>query len=208
MFFFTLSKTLITVGADRAVRPLKTRVIYCCAIDCARNPEKPKMMPILPDLLAPNLKLVFCGTAASHISAREGAYYANPQNAFWPTIHQIGLTPRLFLPKEFRQLLDYHIGLTDLAKAAQGMDKALKKEDFDREALEQKILDFQPKTLAFTSKKAASVYFKTQTQNLSYGLQEKALGKTSIWILPSPSGAARSSWDITVWQALADTVSK
>jgi TDG/mug DNA glycosylase family protein len=164
-------------------------------------------MTILPDLLAPNLKLVFCGTAASHISAREGAYYANPQNAFWPTIYQIGLTPRLFLPKEFNQLLDYKIGLTDLAKSAQGMDKALKKEDFDRDALEQKILDFQPKHLAFTSKKAASVYFKTQTKNLSYGLQAKAIANTRIWILPSPSGAARSSWDIAIWQAVADTLS-
>jgi double-stranded uracil-DNA glycosylase len=165
-------------------------------------------MYILPDLLAPNLKLVFCGTAASNISAREGAYYANPQNGFWPALYKIGLTPRLFQPKEFTQLLDYQIGLTDLAKAAQGMDKMLKPTDFDREALQKKILEFQPAILAFTSKKGASVYFKKSSALIAYGLQAETIGKTQIWVLPSPSGAARSAWDLSIWQALAVIVGK
>jgi double-stranded uracil-DNA glycosylase len=165
-------------------------------------------MMILPDLLKPNLKLVFCGTAASNISAQMAAYYANPQNAFWPTLHKIGLTPYQFQPKEFSQLLDLHIGLTDLAKAAQGMDKALKSSDFDAEKLHEKILHYQPSILAFTSKKGASVYFKCGSQSISYGLQSETIGASQVWVLPSPSSAARSFWDIAVWQALADAVAK
>ena len=56
---------------------------------------------MLPDVLEPNLRVVFCGTAAGSASARAGAYYAGPGNSFWRTIHAIGLTPRQLRPQEF-----------------------------------------------------------------------------------------------------------
>jgi double-stranded uracil-DNA glycosylase len=114
------------------------------------------------------------------------------------------LTPYQFEPKEFPKLLDYNIGLTDLAKQAQGNDSALKKDDFDRQALHQKILKFEPKILALTSKKAASVFFEKPTRNINYGLQDNVLGQTRFWVLTSPSGLARSYWDEAIWQALAE----
>ena len=43
---------------------------------------------ILPDVLGPNLKVVFCGTAAGAVSAKRRAYYAGPGNKFWQTIHK------------------------------------------------------------------------------------------------------------------------
>lgn len=43
-------------------------------------------MPVPPDLLAPHLRLVFCGTAAGNVSAARGAYYAGPGNQFWPIL--------------------------------------------------------------------------------------------------------------------------
>jgi TDG/mug DNA glycosylase family protein len=161
-------------------------------------------MTILPDLLTQNLKIVFCGTAASDISAQVGAYYANPTNYFWRTLPKIGLTPYPFEPKEYGKLLDYNIGLTDLAKHKQGNDSALKIDDFDRVALHQKILKFEPEILAFTSKKGASVFFQKPTTKIKYGLQNDVLGETHFWVLTSPSGAARGYWDEFVWQALAD----
>ena len=48
---------------------------------------------LVPDLLAPGLDLVFCGTAPSPASFKARAYYANPGNAFWPTLNAVGLTP-------------------------------------------------------------------------------------------------------------------
>ena len=165
-------------------------------------------MNILPDILASNLRIVFCGTAASDISAREGAYYANPTNYFWRTLHRTGLTPRQLHPSEFTQLPDYGIGLTDLAKNAKGNDSALTKSDFDAESLRRKIEDFQPDFLAFTSKKGASVFFKKATGKINYGLQSEKIGKTRFWVLTSPSGSARAYWDETIWQSLADEVGK
>jgi double-stranded uracil-DNA glycosylase len=173
-----------------------------------RRALKNQVNDTLPDLLRANLKLVFCGTAASVISAREGAYYANPTNRFWHTLHLVGLTPRQLSPKEFPQLLDYGIGLTDLAKHASGNDSVLSKSDFDAETFRQKMATYQPKIIAFTSKKGASIALNTTTTKLKYGLQPEKIEQSQVWVLPSPSGAARSYWDESVWQALADFVAQ
>lgn len=164
-------------------------------------------MAVLPDILEENLKLVFCGTAASNKSAQIGAYYAGPGNRFWPTLHEIGLTPHQFSPPEFRKLLDYRIGLTDVAKHAQGMDSALKSNDFDREVLRAKLVRYQPGVIAFTSKRAAREFFGMKAnQKLDYGFHADVVGKTRVYVLPSPSGAARVFWDISWWQRLADVI--
>src|SRR5882672_11153472 len=81
--------------------------------------------PLLPDILEPNLSLVFCGTAAGTVSAQRGAYYAHPHNKFWKTLHRVGLTPRLLDPSEYNQLPEWGLGLTDIAKTVCGMDKEL-----------------------------------------------------------------------------------
>src|SRR3546814_7604122 len=60
----------------------------------------PSRAPVLPDVLAPGLRLVFCGSAAGRKSAELGAYYAGPGNKFWPTLYEIGLTPRHFRPQD------------------------------------------------------------------------------------------------------------
>lgn len=163
-------------------------------------------MTILPDLLDYQLKLIFCGTAASDISARERAYYANPSNYFWRTLSNIGLTPRQFQPREYPCLLNHRIGLTDLAKQAQGVDAKLHSDDFDVKSFREKMARYQPRMIAFTSKKGASVVLDTPTRNLRYGLQIERIEQSQVWILPSPSGAARSYWDETVWQSLADYI--
>ena len=81
--------------------------------------------PVLPDLLGPGLRIVFCGTAAGTVSAARGAYYAHPQNRFWSALYAAGLTPRLLQPEEFDQLPQWGLGLTDIAKHVSGMDREL-----------------------------------------------------------------------------------
>ena len=71
---------------------------------------------ILPDVLVHGLDVVFCGSAAGSASAKAGAYYAGLGNRFWPILHESGLTPRQILPSEFRDAVQYGIGLTDLSK--------------------------------------------------------------------------------------------
>ena len=162
------------------------------------------MSHILPDVLQNNLIIVFCGTAASTRSAQVGAYYGNPTNAFWHTLYEIGLTANQYEPIEFRKLVKLHIGLTDVAKGASGNDSDLKPDDFDSEALIQKIEHYQPQILAFTSKRAYRAALDIASHiSVDYGWQDKMINQTRIYVLPSPSGAARAYWDISVWQALA-----
>lgn len=157
-------------------------------------------MDILPDVLAPELSVVFCGTAPGEVSARAQAYYAGPGNRFWPTLEEVGLTPRRFAPHEFRAVLDCRLGLTDLAKSVFGVDRVLRPQDFDGSALEAKIRRYQPRLLAFTSKRAAQVFLG---HPVSYGLLEPVVGVTRLFVLTSPSGAACRYWDIAPWRALA-----
>jgi len=158
---------------------------------------------ILPDLLKDNLNIVFCGTAAGNKSAERKAFYAGTGNLFYPTLASCGFTPHIFKPHEYPELLNYNIGLTDLAKHHFGLDKDLKKEHFDIENFESKILQFQPKIVCFNGKEAAKVYFGLKTTKLvSYGVQNKSIGKTSLYVAPSTSLQAISYWDERIWQHL------
>ena len=158
---------------------------------------------IVPDLLAPNLRLVFCGTAPSRASAAARAYYARPGNRFWPTLHRVGLTPRRFQPHEYAELLALGIGLTDLCKAHSGNDDELPDDAFDVPAFVRKVNRHQPRWVAFTSKNAAQAFL---ARKVAYGVQPEMIGATRFFVLPSPSGQATRFWDEQVWRELADVV--
>lgn len=160
---------------------------------------------ILPDVLQPGLKLVFCGTAAGKRSAAERAYYAHPGNLFWRALFQAGLTPRQLAPSEFPQLPEYGIGLTDLAKRHAGNDDELPRDAFDVAALIGKIERYAPRLLAFTSKNAARTVLGGAVH---YGLQDEVIGNTQLFVLPSPSGQARGHWDLVPWETLSGRVGK
>jgi double-stranded uracil-DNA glycosylase len=159
--------------------------------------------PILPDVLGPGLRLVFCGTAAGKRSAQEGAYYAHPGNLFWRALFQAGLTPRLLTPAEFPLLPAFGMGLTDLAKRHSGNDDELPKDAFDVPSLLAKIETYSPEALAFTSKNAARAVLGP---SLHYGLQPRPLGATRVYVLPSPSGQARGHWSLAPWLTLAKDI--
>ena len=161
---------------------------------------------LVPDILQPGLKVVFCGTAMGRKSAEQKAYYANPGNFFWRTLHSTGLTPDRIQPHNYLRLLDHGIGATDLSKRHYGNDAELPIDAFDVDALRQKILTFRPHILAFTSKTGASAFLDRPTGAIPLGFQPETVGDTRLCVLSSPSGQARIFWDETVWQALADAV--
>ena len=165
------------------------------------------MTYLVPDLLAPDLRLVFCGTAPSKASAAAKAYYAKPGNKFWPTLHAVGITPRRFAPQEYPALLALGIGLTDLCKVHSGVDAQLPEDAFDTAAFARKLKKYRPKVVAFTSKNAAQNYFG---HAVDYGWRngENAgeQAKMRFFVLPSPSGLATRFFDIEVWRKLASDV--
>ena len=158
---------------------------------------------IVADVLGPGLKVVFCGTRPSAESARRQAYYAKPGNRFWPTLHLIGLTPRLFRPPEYPAVLELGIGLTDVAKTSAGQDATMLPEDIDVARLWDSMRRFRPRILAFTSKTAAGHGLQMRPSRLGYGALPAAVDGIEVHILPSTSGLATSYWDLTPWRALA-----
>ncbi|HET9835161.1 MAG TPA: mismatch-specific DNA-glycosylase [Rhodanobacteraceae bacterium] len=148
---------------------------------------------------------MFCGTAAGTRSAREGAYYAHPGNYFWRTLFEVGLTPRRLSPHEFPEVLQYGIGLTDLAKLHFGSDHELPHDAFNAAALERKLARYQPAIVAFTSKNAAFGYFD---RVLAYGEQTERIATSRVFVLPSPSGQARRFWNTQPWRQLAEAVAQ
>ncbi len=156
---------------------------------------------ILPDVISVGLRVVFCGMAVGPVSEVKGAYYAHPQSAFWLELNHVGFTDRVLAPEEFRTLCKYRIGLTDLVKHTAGVDQQIFPEKQDLENLKDKILKYSPEFFAFTGKRAAKVFLGRR--NVEYGLQPETVGGTKLFVLPSPSPAARKYWDAGPWQELA-----
>jgi TDG/mug DNA glycosylase family protein len=163
--------------------------------------ESSRSKHLVTDLLAPGLDLVFCGTAPSPASFRARAYYANPGNAFWPTLHAVGLTPERLTPDRYPELLTMGIGLTDLNKTEYGSDHELSPHAMDAAALHAKLRCFRPAAVAFTSKHAASLALGRKSP--AYGRQAEPIEGAVAFVLASPSGRARSFWTLAPWREMA-----
>jgi TDG/mug DNA glycosylase family protein len=161
----------------------------------------------LPDQLQDHLRLIFVGTAASQRSADLGQYYAHPGNRFWRTLREVGITPRRYAPHEFPALLKLGIGFTDLCKLGAGMDQEALTSLVDVEGFREKMRRYRPTTIAFTSKKAASLFYGRPTKAVRLGRQPPQQDFPVVFVLASPSGAASGHWSVQPWQELADSIS-
>jgi double-stranded uracil-DNA glycosylase len=160
-------------------------------------------MMVLPDVLTPGLRVVFCGTAAGTTSAERGAYYAGPGNRFWPILHETGLTPRQLAPEEFTELPQYGIGLTDVSKTHSGMDHQLASDAFDVGGLIKRLDAARPAVVAFNGKGAAQAVLG---RPVGYGVQSESIAGAQLHVLPSTSGAARGHWVADYWHELGALV--
>jgi TDG/mug DNA glycosylase family protein len=164
---------------------------------------------ILPDVLASDLKVVFCGTAAGDTSAAMEAYYAGPGNKFYSILHRTGLTSAMLHPSEYRKLLTYYIGLTDVAKQISGNDSVLRNSDFDIRGFTVKIIKYSPKLLCFNGKAAAAAFLfnnHKKTKYVDFGLLPQKIRNTQLFVAPSTSGSANGIWDESIWFTLAKII--
>lgn len=162
-------------------------------------------MSVLPDVLFPGLKVVFCGTAVGLRSARAQAYYAGRGNKFWSVLYETGLTPVLLSPSDYASLPKYGIGLTDLAKLKFGSDNTLTTLDFDRDEFSDKIEANQPQYVCFNGKEAAKQFLLRSS--VAFGLQKETIAQTQLFVAPSTSGAANGYWNVSYWRELASLCS-
>jgi TDG/mug DNA glycosylase family protein len=142
----------------------------------------------VPDVLAPGLRIVFCGINPGFRSAEAGAHFANPRNDFWRLLADADLTPRLLVPDEQWDMLGLGYGLTNAAYRTTKGSGDLRRGDFAGSAkrLERLARDLQPGVIAFVGKAAYEGAFRERPE---LGLQERTLGETRLFVLPSTSPA-------------------
>ncbi len=149
----------------------------------------------VPDVLAPALDVVFCGINPGRVSAAAAAHFANPRNDFWRLLHAAGFTPWVLDPSEQFELLEHRIGVTNAAYRTTKGSGDLRSADFDgsAERLARLARDVRPRVIAFVGKEA---YRGTFGERPEHGLQERRLGETLLFVLPSTSPAnAAVPWE-------------
>ena len=165
---------------------------------------------MLKDVLIGNLDVVFCGTAKGKASAKKGFYYAGPGNKFYGILHSAGFTSHKLIPSECYTINKYNLGLTDLVHCEAGNDNEIKDESYEVDSFILKMKSFNPKYIAFTSKKAASFVlgFRGVTSLVEYGIQNTLIGNSKVFVLPSPSGNARRYWNESYWFELKNIINR
>ncbi|MBX0334289.1 G/U mismatch-specific DNA glycosylase [Pontibacter sp. HSC-14F20] len=140
------------------------------------------------DIIAPNLKVLFCGINPGLYTAVVGHHFARPGNRFWPTLHASGFTPRLYLPEEESKLLDLELGISNIVDRATANAAELSAAELVEGGakLVEKVAAYQPQVLALLGISAYRVAFGNAKAGI--GIQEQAIGNTKLWVLPNPSG--------------------
>jgi len=140
------------------------------------------------DIIAPALRVLFCGINPGLYSGATGHHFARPGNRFWPTLYQAGFTPRLLAPPEERKLLTLGYGITNLVPRATATADELTSDELlaGRKRLENKVKRYQPRIVAVLGIGAYRLAFQERTATL--GPQTKPLASAAVWVLPNPSG--------------------
>jgi double-stranded uracil-DNA glycosylase len=142
----------------------------------------------VPDVIAPDLRVLFCGINPGLYTAAVGHHFARPGNRFWPAMYASGFTRRRLSPFEEREVLKDGYGITNVVARATATAAELSEEEFVEggRRLEQKVLRFRPRFLAVLGVGAYRTAFGRPKARL--GLQSEKIGETYIWVLPNPSG--------------------
>jgi double-stranded uracil-DNA glycosylase len=142
----------------------------------------------LPDVIAPGLKVLFCGINPGLYTAAVGHHFARPGNRFWPALHHAGFTKRLLDPSEERELLGWGYGITNVVDRATATAAELSAEELavGGRGLEEKAARFRPAWVAVLGVGAYRSAFGRPKAAL--GPQAEALAGSRIWVLPNPSG--------------------
>ena len=140
------------------------------------------------DVIARDLRVLFCGINPGLYSGATGHHFARPGNRFWPTLYQTGFTSRLLTPAEERELLISGYGITNLVARATATADELSTEELlaGRQRLESKVKRYQPKVLAVLGIGAYQTAFAQKI--VALGQQPERLANSVVWVLPNPSG--------------------
>ena len=161
--------------SEKPWRPTKTQ------LEAAKNCT-------LPDLIAPNLEVLFAGINPGLYTAAIQHHFGRPGNRFWPTLHAAGFTDRVLSPFDERELLPLGYGITNVVARATASADELTRDEFigGGKKLIAKVKKYRPKVLAVVGVGAYRHAFGKPRAKV--GLQDETIDGTRIWVLPNPSG--------------------
>ena len=142
----------------------------------------------VPDVLAPGLRVLFCGINPGLWSAAVGHHFARPGNRFWRALHLGGFTARLLAPEEEAELLALGLGITNLVDRASAAAADLTPEELrsGAERLAAKTRPARPEVVAVLGVGAYRTAFARPKATV--GPQLGPIGGARAWVLPNPSG--------------------
>lgn len=139
-------------------------------------------------LVAPGLRVLFCGINPSLRSASTGHHFAHPANRFWTALHRSGFTDRLLRPREQDELLDLGLGVTNIAARSTATAAELSATELREGALrlQAEVRALRPRWLAVLGVTAYRTAFRDPGAGV--GPQALTVGPARVWLLPNPSG--------------------
>ena len=146
----------------------------------------------LPDLLEPNLSLVFCGINPGLRAASTGHHFAGRGNRFWRVVHLAGFTSEQIRPEDDHTILRYGCGLTAVVPrpTAQAAELSRTEIELAGDAFRRKIERYAPRHIVFLGKMALSAI--SGRRDIQWGLQTASFGGAHAWVVPNPSGLNRA----------------
>ena len=140
------------------------------------------------DVIAPDLRVLFCGINPGLYTAAVGHHFARPGNRFWRALYAGGFTDRILSPFDERELLRSGYGITNVVQRTTASADQLTKEEIvaGGERLRAKVLRYRPTVLAVLGVGAYRTAFNKPKANI--GRQDDHIGQTILWVLPNPSG--------------------
>lgn len=142
----------------------------------------------VPDVIATDLRVLFCGINPGLYTAAVGHHFARPGNRFWPALYQSGFTTRLLSPFAEHELLPLHLGVTNVVAHATTAASELTKEDFIKggRRLRAKVRRYRPRIVAVLGVGAYREAFARPKATI--GEQDERIAGARVWVLPNPSG--------------------
>lgn len=157
-----------------------------------RRPTKEELLAAgartLPDVIAPGLKVLFCGINPGLYTAWVGHHFARPGNRFWKALHAGGFTPCVLDPSEEQLLLEFGCGITNVAGRPSAAADELSREELIEggRRLAERVERYHPRWLAVLGLGAYRTAFAKP--KATFGPQGETVGGARVWVLPNPSG--------------------
>jgi TDG/mug DNA glycosylase family protein len=148
----------------------------------------------LPDLLGPNVRLLFVGINPGLRTVAVQAHFGGGSNRFYPALYRAGITDRLIsasgglTPDDVAHLTAQGIGITNLfaGASARANELTVAEQRSGAKALAARVSVIRPGIVAMLGITAYRTAFERPKARA--GLQPELLSGVPLWVVPNPSG--------------------